>query len=407
MKNVLVFPLIAAAVAFTTATTTNDVPYSTRMIESVISRKQGVVSSGAPTSFLESGILTLAIQSWLSMYSKHEDSKRVTTFAGYADSIIASISPSFTDPTVTATKPLDRLTIGQALLNIKATHGTLTKTQMDTLSTLNESLVLQKRNKHRGFWYYVYQDWSYLDGTFSFLPYMATAPGWSYEDMLLQIELLYQNTYDNKTELVVHGYDASKTAVWANKVTGGSPFVWGRALSWYLGGLVNTWEKLGGCKGGSDTACLRLASTIETQANQLCKRIVTYADAATGVWWQLPTFGGKQGNFLESSSTMLYTFAILKGLRIGLLKEYGVSAHGLQAAAMRAYDYAVTSKAFLVNNTDGTLDWEGTVAMCSLNSTATYEYYVGRPIVRNHALGEGAFILASLEVERYATFGEN
>ncbi|CAI5741720.1 unnamed protein product [Peronospora destructor] len=406
MKNALVFPLIAA-VFVTTATTAIDVPYSTRMIESVMSRKQGVVSSGAATSTLESGVLTLAIQSWLSMYSKCNDSKRVTNFAAYADSIVASVSTSFTDPTVTVTKPLDRLAIGQALLNIKVTLGTLTTAQTDTLSTLDESLILQNRNANGGFWYYVYPYWSYVDGTFSFLPYMATAPGWSYEDMLLQIELLYLNTYDKNTGLVVHGYDASKTAVWANKVTGGSPYVWGRALGWYLSGLVNAWEQLGSCKGGSDTACLRLASTIQTQANQLCKRIITYADAATGVWWQLPTLGAKQGNFLESSSTMLYTFAILKGLRLGLLKEDCTSAHGLQAAALRAYDYTVTSKAFVVDNSKGTLDWEGTVAICSLNSTATYEYYVGRPIVRNHALGEGAFILASLEVEQVARFGKH
>uniref|UniRef100_H3GZ61 Glycoside hydrolase family 105 protein n=1 Tax=Phytophthora ramorum TaxID=164328 RepID=H3GZ61_PHYRM len=400
MRSFPIFHLVAVAIA--TVTTAADLPYSTRMIESVVSREQGVVSSGAVTSTLESGILTLAIQSWLNTYSKDGDSERVANFTTYADSIVASISPSFKGPSAAAKMPLDRFTIGQALLDINATQGSLTTAEAETLTTLISSLVLQNRNQYNGFWYYVYPYWSYLDGAVSFLPYMAAAPGWSYEDMLSQIELLYNNTYDNTTALAVHGYDASKTAVWANKATGASPYVWGRSLGWYLAGLVNAWEQLGDCHGGSNADCVRLASAIQLQASQLCESIVTYADTDTGVWWQLPTFGGKQGNFLESSSTMLYTFAILKGLRLGLLKDNATSAHGLQTAAMRAYNYTVTKGTFLLDYGNGTLGWNGTVAVCSLNSTATYEYYVGRPIVHNHALGEGAFILASLEVEQVA-----
>ncbi|KAF1788197.1 Six-hairpin glycosidase [Phytophthora cactorum] len=328
MKSFL-FPLIAAAMAAVT-TASNDLLYSTRMIESVMSRKQGVVSSGAVTSTLDT-------------YGKDGDSARVANFTKYADSIVTSTSPTFKSPEAAAKMPLDRLTIGQALLHIKATEGTLTSAESETLSLLNSSLTLQTRNKYNGFWYYVYPNWSYLDGT---------------------IELLYLNTYDKSTAL---------TAVWANKVTGASPYVWGRSLGWYLAGLVNAWEKLGDCSGGSNAACVRLTSAIQKQASQLCKSIATYADKETGVWWQLPTLGGKQGNFLESSSTMLYTFSILKGLRLAFLLDYH----------------------------NGTLGWNGTVAVCSLNSTATYEYYVGRPIVHNHALGEGAFILASLEMERF------
>ncbi|KAK1934169.1 Unsaturated rhamnogalacturonyl hydrolase YteR [Phytophthora citrophthora] len=391
--KMFLFPLIGAALASVTAT--KDLPYSTRMIDSVISRQQGVVSSGAVTSTLESGILTLAIQSWLDTYNKTEDAERVTNFTAYADSIVTSISPSFKSPEAAAKMPLDRLTIGQALLDINVTEGALSTTESEVLTLLNNSLILQNRNQYNGFWYYVYQNWSYLDGTVSFLPYMAAAPGWSYEDMLLQIELLYLNTYNQSTALVVHGYDASKKAVWANKETGASPYVWGRSLGWYLAGLVNAWEKIGDCQG--DVNCLKLTAAIELQFSQLCTSIVKYADKTTGVWWQLPTLGGRKGNFLESSSTMLYTFSILKGLRLGLLKEKGQE---LQAAAKKAYDYTVNSGAFLLDYHNGTLGWNGTVTVCSLNSTATYEYYVGRPIVHNHALGEGAFILASLEVEQ-------
>ncbi|CAO2652668.1 Nn.00g009510.m01.CDS01 [Neocucurbitaria sp. VM-36] len=65
--------------------------------------------------------------------------------------------------------------------------------------------------------------------------------------------------------------------------------------------------------------------------------------------------------------------------------------------AVKAYEYVRDT--FVVNNSNGTLGWNGTVGVCSLNSTATYEYYIGQPIVYNSVLGSAAFVLASLEFE--------
>ena len=41
--------------------------------------------------------------------------------------------------------------------------------------------------------------------------------------MELQFDLLWQRCRQNDTGLLVHGYDYSKTAVWADPVTGASP----------------------------------------------------------------------------------------------------------------------------------------------------------------------------------------
>lgn len=277
--------------------------------------------------------------------------------------------------------------------------------------------------------YYVYPNWSYLDGTISFLPFMAASSSWSHVDTLNQITLLWTfcaqqtNATTNTTShdgLLVHGYDASKTAVWANPVTGGSPYVWGRSLGWYLMGLVNTWEVLTTADGDSDSvsdagssscrddaSCAELMFAIQSQFTSLIHNLLPYADVETGAWWQLPTFPGRAGNFLESSSTALFVFSILKGLRLDLLTRDAEIYHhanstktrtSLTEVALRAYDTLVND--FVVDYGNGTLGYNGTVTVCSLNSTATYEYYTQRPINFNAPLGEGAFILASLEVER-------
>lgn len=237
-------------------------------------------------------------------------------------------------------------------------------------------------------------------------------------DALLQIQLLHANTA-HPSGLLAHGYDASKTAIWANNATGASPYVWGRSLGWYLTGLVNAWEVLTTSRTDADGddadndnddvasqckavagGCDELVATIQAQFIQLTTTLVRYADPDTGAWWQLPTLPTAPENYLESSSTALFTFTILKGLRLGLL-SVGSSSNTtalLKATALRAYQY--TTKDFVVDYGNGTLGYNNTVTVCSLNSTATYEYYVNQPINFNAPLGAAAFVLASLEVER-------
>lgn len=361
--------------------------YSTWMLKSIISRQQGVVSSGAASSTLESGILALALEAWLDHYPHHDSAADI---GDYLDLVLTSVDPTFKNASQTALLPLDRLSVGQALTHL---DRSLTTSETFALSTLNSSLAIQQRNEYGGLWYYVYPQWSYLDGAVSFLPFMALDPSWSRVDMKHQIDLLYSHCYDNSTGLVFHGYDASKTAVWANPTTGASPYVWGRSLGWYLAGLVNTWEVLttsGKCSGAATASLL---STIKTQLRGITAALVTYADPATGAWWQLPTFPGREGNYLESSSTALFMFSLLKGVRLGAIDDLGFTA-----AALKAYKY--TKETFVVDSGNGTLGYNGTVSVCSLNSTATYDYYVTRALVPNSLLGEAAFVLASLEVER-------
>jgi len=72
----------------------------------------------------------------------------------------------------------------------------------------------------------------------------------------------------------------------------------------------------------------------------------------------------------------------LKGLRLGYLSnhvEIGVNATrlaqdsrpSLTKLATRAYSYIVQN--FVVNNGNSTLGYNGTVSVCSLNSTASYD----------------------------------
>ncbi|KXS15012.1 glycoside hydrolase family 105 protein [Gonapodya prolifera JEL478] len=209
--------------------------------------------------------------------------------------------------------------------------------------------------------------------------------GWSDTEMLKQLQLL-QTHCAHPSGLLVHGYHASKTAVWANSTTVGSPYVWGRSMGWFLMGLVEAYP--------------HVPQTVQTATRSMLEAIipvlVDLGDNSTGVWWQLLTFPRREGNFLESSSTALYIFSILKASRLQVIEP----SWDHISKALRAYAYVAEN--FVVRYENGTLGYNGTAAVNGLNSTATYQYYTTRPIGPNSLLGESAFVLASLEVERMA-----
>lgn len=139
------------------------------MISSIITRQQALVSSGQVTSTLESGLISLAIQAWLSLYASSSSSSSSPTnpspetaanFSSYVSSILSAISVTeeFTNVTATARLPLDRLTVAQALAGLErgveneAKQRQLTMDEAAALNTLNTSLAVQQRNQYGGFW---------------------------------------------------------------------------------------------------------------------------------------------------------------------------------------------------------------------------------------------------------------
>jgi rhamnogalacturonyl hydrolase YesR len=179
------------------------------------------------------------------------------------------------------------------------------------------------------------------------------------DDIVHQLDLLYSHCFDNSTGLLHHGYDASKTAVWANPITGSSSIVWSRAMGWYFMSLIDFL---------SATPIPHHSTTFKQILHlfiSLSQAIIAAVDEKTGCWWQVVNFPGRAGNYIESSGSAMFTYALYKGARLGFLNDSVVQV------ASRAYEYLVHE--FVVREGNGTLSWNGTVAICSLNSTASYE----------------------------------
>ena len=187
-----------------------------------------------------------------------------------------------------------------------------------------------------------------------------------------QLDLFWDHCRNASTGLLVHGYDASKTRVWANPETGASPHVWGRSLGWYALALVDTLELL-------QTARVHDAVDADVRHGRfevLAGAIARAADPETGALWQVLDEPGREGNYIESTT---FVAALLKGSRLGYLNaSAGAAANATIPpsvpyvdVARRAYEYI--AETCVMDRGNSTLGWNGTVSVCSLNPTASYE----------------------------------
>lgn len=374
--------------------TTHDEPYnpfnSTYMVLSIIARQQGImINNTTPASALQAGIVQKAFAAWNAYYGVHPQVQE------HIDHSTASAAKYMANTIDDAKKwPLDRLSNGNAMLS---GHD---PAYSDALAALRDSIHLNQRNKESGLWYWEsYPDWSYLDGMYSLGPFLAldhrvtgaeavvgsrqadddnatTAvigpsgdrhPTAALDDMHLQFRLLWDHCYNGTTGLLVHGYDASRRASWASRTSGASAVVWGRSLGWFMMALVDTMEVLYGpgaiMPAGSDGAFLL------DMYQRLAVAVMTYVDKQSGGWFQVVDMAGHEGNYIESSATAMFSYALLKGARLRYLDPPDLSA---AQQAGRAAHFLLASE-FVTREADGTLGFSGTVGVCSLNSTATYD----------------------------------
>ncbi|KAL7275922.1 hypothetical protein RUND412_001114 [Rhizina undulata] len=378
--------LSAACVAFAKGISAAR-PYSTWMADSVIARDTplGLDSSGAAYTTYEHGVMERALEY---VYNKTGNVTYYNYMKQGVDNIIDS-SGNLLDYDLDY-YTLDDVRLGPEFLYLYQETGEAKyKAAADTLRL---QLASQPRNNEGGFWHrstYPYQMW--LDGIYMASPFYAQYTSifqptntTAFDDIVKQFTLIETYTRNATSGLLHHGYDESKAAVWADPVTGSSPEVWDRALGWYLLALVDVLDYLPASHSG-----ITALKGYFTRAVAAVKNAV---DSSSGGWWLVMSQPGRTGNYIESSGTAMFTAAMLKGIRKGY-----ISKSDYFSTAEKAYNLMIDT--FAVEDSDGVLDWEGTVQVGSLGSNGTFEYYISVAIRENDLKGIGPFILASAEYE--------
>ena len=281
------------------------------------------------------------------------------------------------------------------------------------------------------FWHkaiYAYQVW--LDGIFMGLPFRTlTAPITTsaknkkkgavtkiYDDAVNQLKITYQRTLDPKTGLNRHAYDETRKAFWSDNETGLSQHCWGRAQGWYSMALIEVLDAL-----PEDYA--RRSEVIDLLQKDL-DAILKWQDKKTGLWYQVMDSPEREGNYLESTCSSMFTYVLLKAYRKGYVGEK------YRDAGIRAYKSMIEK--FIQIHADKTISLTQCCEVAGLGPAVTpevesamkrinpkgsvkenrrrdgsYAYYLSEPIRANDAKGVGPFIWASLEMEVLGYTTEN
>jgi unsaturated rhamnogalacturonyl hydrolase len=289
---------------------------------------------------------------------------------------------------------LDNLLPGRSVVLLYKVLGT--EKYYKAANLLRAQLKDQPRTASGGFWHKkTYPDQMWLDGLYmgdTFYSRYAAAMGEAadFDDIAKQFILMEAKARDPKTGLIYHGWDESKKQKWANTNTGLSPNFWGRAMGWYGMALVDALDDF--------PANHPQRADLIAILNRFAAAVQKYQDPQSGTWWQILDKGGNPGNYLESSASCMFVYALAKGVRMGYLPA------GYKAIAEKGYKGII--KEFISTDNDGQINLNKTVSVGGLGGNpyrdGSYEYYLSEKVVTNDMKGVGSFILASVEIERLA-----
>lgn len=260
-------------------------------------------------------------------------------------------------------------------------------------ANLYRQLEAQPRTKEGNFWHKaIYPNQVWLDGIYMAQPFRALYEkhfgNGDYSDIVRQIRTVHERMLCAETGLYFHGYDASKTAFWADPQTGCSKNFWLRSLGWFAVALADLTEILP--EGEEKNELSEIFA-------DLMKAMRGYADGETGMYWQVPDQPSREGNYLETSGSAMMAYAMLKGSRLGILSEdYAVAGEKTFRGIMDRY----------LTFTDTGIDLGGICLVAGLGPEnnrrrdGSYEYYISEPVVENDAKGVAPFILAYTEIKR-------
>lgn len=260
------------------------------------------------------------------------------------------------------------------------------------IHTLRKQLTYQPRTQSGGLWHkliYPHQMWLdgiYMNGSF----YAEYAQRYDepaiFDDLAHQIKLITEHTLDAQTGLLYHGWDESCQQAWANPETGQSPHFWGRAMGWFVMALADVFDFFPDDHPEKQTLQDIFINSIDA--------LLKVQD--NGLWYQILDQPEREGNYPEASASCMIVYALAKGVRNGYLpSDYA-------AFAQRGYERIIEE--FISVDDGGLVNLNRICEVGGLGGTpyrnGSYDYYMSEPIVTNDDKGVGAFILASVEMER-------
>jgi len=176
------------------------------------------------------------------------------------------------------------------------------------------------------------------------------------------------------TGLFWHVWDESGKATWAKPASKSNEISWGRAMGWYVVATVMTLEML--------PADYKDRAQIETILKDLLTALAKHQDATTGRWFQVVDLESNASNWVETSCSSMYSYAIWWAYQHGLLDATfaDVAKKGF-TGVMQMVTKNATNQTTIAKICTG------------LNASGAVADYLSHPTASNDPHGIGAFLL--------------
>lgn len=333
----------------------------------------------------------------------------------------------------------DKKMVTTALASVKQGFIKANKTYIIPQGTLAENAG---KNVAGGWWHKsTYENQMWLDGAYmgsALLAQLTQFYGNSgnvfgskeadWNMVTKQLNIVWDMCWNSDDKLMYHAFDATATAKAADNGTATwyglsstkpynfhSAAYWGRANAWYLYALVDVLEAMeaDGQKGTTNY------TTLKDHLDKLAAGIAARQDAKnTGGWFQLLDKDGNfvsqqyngttknDANYIETSATALFSAALFKAVRLGLLST---SPYDYKTVAAKAFEGLVNN--FVTYDATGGIQIWGSCKSAGLSGKnyrdGSNEYYLSGSDVTMVKKGEttegkvlGGFIMAATEYER-------
>jgi len=219
----------------------------------------------------------------------------------------------------------------------------------------------------------------WLDGMYMSMPFLVRYGAafndqqYACDEAVKQLLTYAHHLNDPATGLLFHAYDESGKQVWADPMTHHSPIFWCRAIGWYGMALIEVLEVLphNHAQRGDLIKLVR----------QLADAYAKYQDATTGLWYQVVDKGDNPANWLETSSSSMYTYVTAMAVDRGYVEKKYAS---------------VVQKGYAGVLTKISLDQDGQTNLtdiCEGTNVADLAYYLARKRNTNDFHGLGAFLI--------------
>ena len=226
-------------------------------------------------------------------------------------------------PAVTLTS-LDRIHPGISLLFLYEKTGLI---KYKTAATTLRNLVVGPSATYSKTWNGIlwhklsgYNNISMLDGMYMGHPFLAKYGAMFGDDKAIdtavnQVLFIYSQLYDNTTHLIKHAWTSTPASYsgWANATTGNSSEVWSRAMGWYVMALVDILKYV--------PAAHPKRANLLTALSNLAIGIKAYQDATTKLWFQVVDKGGSAGNYIETSGSGMFIYALKTAIDSGWISS--------------------------------------------------------------------------------------